>query len=639
MSHEHDDPELRMLKLRWTPTTPMFRRRWHVLEFLLLILLICVPAAAMAFGLSDVLIVEAVIFALAGGIGVLLLRGDWRLFGPLFYFDTVRLARRGRSINMRILYVSVLLIGQGFVYSSFFQHYQPLDRLLFASGPALSRNQMVEFAASFVGSVILIQNLAVLLLTPAYAATAITEERERRTLEMMFTSHLSDREIVIGKLSSRLMHIGGVLLAGLPVLAMSQFLGGVDLVDLLSNFALTGMNLLLAGSLCMMISANCRKSLTAVFVSYAAMAALFGCGFGCVMVWREASGTRGELFPLEFRGFLMLGEAIFAVVCLAVAVGSLRSLPETESFLRPAEYGEAGSSPELPAARRQEIAVEERVVLRPMSRVLPPIGANPLLWKEMNQGGPIIAFSPAFWVPVGSVLMPFFLVFLSMFLTSLTGVVDIHQNLPVLELLKWVLLLLAALYCLGVAYRASTSVVGERQNGTLDALLTLPVERADILRAKWLGAIAKGWGWSLFFVPILLMELSGGIHWLGAIGLPAVIVVQAALLASVGLFLSLVSPTVLAAQSRMILLVLFVLSVFIVDNLLGDQGWIGRANEFVNPLSAWAFLTTSWPDIQAMPRNVLIYRWSAVLVNMAFCAATAFLYWHLACKRFEKFAT
>src|SRR5262249_51680333 len=48
--------------------------------------------------------------------------------------------------------------------------------------------------------------------------------------------------------------------------------------------------------------------------------------------------------------------------------------------------------------------------------------------------------------------------------------------------------IVACLMLVGVAVRASSSVSGERDRGTLEGLLTSPLDSHDILFAKWLGS-------------------------------------------------------------------------------------------------------------------------------------------------------
>ena len=59
------------------------------------------------------------------------------------------------------------------------------------------------------------------------AAGTIAQERERRTIEYLFASTLSNAEIVLGKLLARLIHVGYLVLAGMPILFIAMLMGGI----------------------------------------------------------------------------------------------------------------------------------------------------------------------------------------------------------------------------------------------------------------------------------------------------------------------------------------------------------------------------------------------------------------------------
>src|SRR5262249_5937261 len=117
-----------------------------------------------------------------------------------------------------------------------------------------------------------------------------------------------------------------------------------------------------------------------------------------------------------------------------------------------------------------------------------------LLWKEVCHGGLDLdaAVAPdalrswpqllAIWLTLAG---------LSLFAhVALPGVVT-----PLVTGLNYVLralsLMLAGAWCLALAFRVAGSLSRERDQQTLEALLMLPVERVELLRAKWLGSILR----------------------------------------------------------------------------------------------------------------------------------------------------
>src|SRR5262245_52393084 len=95
-----------------------------------------------------------------------------RLFGPMLLYDLVRTARRGRHLWFRCLYAAALLVMLYMVYTTWFVG-RGFEAATVFTGNALPLSEVPRFAESFVVSFFCVQMLAVLLLTPIYAAGAI----------------------------------------------------------------------------------------------------------------------------------------------------------------------------------------------------------------------------------------------------------------------------------------------------------------------------------------------------------------------------------------------------------------------------------------------------------------------------------
>jgi ABC-type transport system involved in multi-copper enzyme maturation permease subunit len=193
--------------------------------------------------------------------------------GPLFYYELIRLARRGRSTLVRCVYVFALLVALYLTYHDRFRGHNLLAAP-FASPKHVNPAELSRLAFGFVRTILLVQTVAIFVLTPAYLAGSVVEEKQRKTLDLLFTSHLTDREIILGKLAARSVHLGGVLLAGLPLLALIQLWGGVDARLLTAAYLMAGLNLLTIGAVCVLCSVQARTVTGAVFASYIATAIL-----------------------------------------------------------------------------------------------------------------------------------------------------------------------------------------------------------------------------------------------------------------------------------------------------------------------------------------------------------------------------
>src|SRR5262249_11370707 len=159
----------------------------------------------------------------------------------VFLFDLLRTTRRGRPAFLRGLYGLVLLAALGGVFLRWFGPGQLAPGRLFAPGPQVPPREVARFAAEFTAAFLLVQLAALLVLTPAATAGAVAEERQRRTLDGLLTSDLSGRAIVFGKAAAGWLQTLAVLFAGLPVLALLQWWGGVDLPVLLAGFAVAAL--------------------------------------------------------------------------------------------------------------------------------------------------------------------------------------------------------------------------------------------------------------------------------------------------------------------------------------------------------------------------------------------------------------
>jgi len=538
----------------------------------------------------------------------------WRLVGAHVLFDLVRLARRGRSTSVRVFYVSALLLVLALLIHGRFGRRGDFVAMFFESGPVLSMNDMGRLSEGFVAIIIILQNLAVLLLTPAYLATAITEERERRTLELLFTSPMSNRQIVNSKFTARIAHMAGVLLAGLPILSLAQLLGGVDMWVLLANFANTAMNLCTVGSVCILVSVYARSGLSALLIAYSIVggAALVPLLFAIagisspLIVWQQnfGDGNYGVLIMLLLVFFL--GHLWTCVTCLKFAAMELCNVREDR--VPPPDRDER-----LPAGRQRTV------------------GDNPLLWKEWHVSGRPSLISHMSWLIV-------LLLWCELAFTWILSLVIHGRDLDGERVFfRFLSMLLAGTYCLGVAYRSSVSIVRERQQQTLDALFTLPVDAAEILKAKWWTSALRTWVWIIPLAATLIYAAVGAVvHPLALLLLTIAMLVHVAFLTSLGLFLSIVSRTVLVAQIRMAVAVLFLLVLGLVT--YGIYGSDPTHYSFfvlnLSPPMCWFHLGSVGWHLDRLPAGSVEFGLIAIVASLLVYGVLAWFFWFLSCQWF-----
>jgi len=160
------------------------------------------------------------------------------LIGPVLSREIAIAPRRTRLYVSRTAYGLVLLV------------------LIATAWMVLTGTQLVRDVGDLARfGMILFQILAPLQLTLALffsavlAASAVAQEKDRRTLILLLLSRLSNSELVLGKLLASLLHVLVMLAAGLPVFMIVALLGGVSFGQIARVFLVTLTAVLGCGSL------------------------------------------------------------------------------------------------------------------------------------------------------------------------------------------------------------------------------------------------------------------------------------------------------------------------------------------------------------------------------------------------------
>lgn len=500
--------------------------------------------------------------------------GGWGLLGPHYYYGVVRLARRGQSARLRIVYLVALFAALVYVFET-----SPVTHIG-------SRNDFARVSERFSYVLFVVQNIAIMVLTPAYLASAIAEEKERRTLDLLFTTRLSNTEIVLGVLFSRTIHLMGFVLAGFPILCAIQFWGGIDMAMLAGNLANTLLNIITIGSISLFVSTLTSSVAAAVTCSYVVVLPAWTCCTGMLhggpLVLQDARSGVTNALTIQQIGYLAIGHAIVTISFLCMAVVSVRGgdplgpfaipmhhaphlmvrvVPDTASAtveimaMAPANVPQAidaiaAGAPPVPRFpdTPQPIRAQERQDFFGVPYELPPVSENALLWKECHLGGPASAFSPVLLAPLIPLACGMGVLIAGYSVAALVRGSG-KEWLPFLKVFYYLFL---GCYGLGVGFRASASIARERQQRTLEPLLLLPVDRREILVVKWLGSYWRAWPWAAFaFGDVVLGLAIGAYHPFSAVLLCLAPLPILSFVASVGLLLSITASTVLRANLMM----------------------------------------------------------------------------------------
>ena len=149
------------------------------------------------------------------------------------------------------------------------------------------------------------------MLSPALATSAVSGERERKSFDMLLTTHLSPPELIFGKFGFAASFIFLALCSTVPLESIVFFLGGVSL----TSFFLSKLILAAFGFLCalfgLMMSARETRSAYATGQTYLGL--IFVCWFIMVVVgmMRYAPDVPPAIYVFISLVFLYLGLFLF----------------------------------------------------------------------------------------------------------------------------------------------------------------------------------------------------------------------------------------------------------------------------------------------------------------------------------------
>ncbi len=121
------------------------------------------------------------------------------------------------------------------------------------------------------GSVVLLELLLVSFFGPGLTAGAITAERERQTFDLLRTTLLSARSLVLGKLGSAFTYLFLLILTALPIESLAFLLGGVGIGELVVSSLMLVVTAIFFCTLGIFFSSFMKRTLTATVSAYAAI--------------------------------------------------------------------------------------------------------------------------------------------------------------------------------------------------------------------------------------------------------------------------------------------------------------------------------------------------------------------------------
>ncbi|MCE9607418.1 MAG: ABC transporter permease [Planctomycetia bacterium] len=441
------------------------------------------------------------------------------ILSPIFHIELLTVGRRRRYFFARVIYAFVLLITMWFCYLAAFSSFR--DTTL--------RSQSM-FAFSFFASFSWIQLLVVLGLTPAMIAGTISVEHERKTIDYLLTTQLSDSEIALGKFAARLWSVIMQLAVGLPILALALTLGGVGPGQMLASFGVSFLVLCVTATLSLAISARAQRSREAITRAYLVIIALLAVP---PMAWGIMEGIASQTFKypiletvadgavttlrwlIQFHPFVFLGSVLFdgrggpsstnygifaggylaasALLALSAVIGVRRFYLKI-------------------AGRAANDSIIKKLGALPaiFTRKRRAVGEQAMLWKEMTSQRTAIRLG---WSGRIATILLFLMIAYVLSVAFIGSITDIYWrtgyngrgNPSPMELASMTgVPMIFGLMLLLVTSNSAGSITGEREKDTWLTLMSTPLEGKEIVRAKILATL---YGVRYWYATILIAWL------------------------------------------------------------------------------------------------------------------------------------
>ena len=94
----------------------------------------------------------------------------------------------------------------------------------------------------------------VCFLAPIFTAGAITQERDSQTYDILLATPLTNGQVVLGSMLSRLFFVIALLVSGIPIFSITQIFGGVAIRAIVQSFGIAAATAFITGALAMAIA-------------------------------------------------------------------------------------------------------------------------------------------------------------------------------------------------------------------------------------------------------------------------------------------------------------------------------------------------------------------------------------------------
>ena len=400
--------------------------------------------------------------------------------GPVFTREVVTAPRRARLYVARSAYVLALLV----LLTTAWQ-------VLAGTQEVRNLGDLARFGATVFAILAPLQLAVTTFFAALSAASAVAAEKDRQTLTLLLLTHLSNVELVLGKLMAAMLNVFTLILAALPLFMLLSLLGGVSFEQIGRVFAVTVASAFAAGSLGSTLALWREKTfqtlaMTAltlvIWLAAFEAAALFAVAQGRddwaalaagFSPWRAMlQATRP--YPDEVPVLGVVGNPVWLFLLVAagvslllngIAVWRVRKWNPSQEAGRTAPESEDDRPEQAPAAAAPKVVARE-------------VWDNPILWREMRT-----------WA-YGRKMLVVRMAYLALFALALGGLYSL-ANQPRTLARSDAAIVIVPFFVLSLVLinaQAVTALTSERDARALDLLLVTDLTPQEFIYGK-LGGI------------------------------------------------------------------------------------------------------------------------------------------------------
>ena len=390
------------------------------------------------------------------------------LLGPLFRREALTAPRQMSHFLTRAGYVAGLAV---LIYTA--------TQTTFGFQAIRNISQIARFGSLIFQLVALVQLLLLLFFSVLFAAGNVANEKDRRTLLLLLTTDLRDRELVLGKLCASLLLPAVLWSISIAVFLMIYLLGGVSLGQIFAVLAITAAAAFAAGAWGTLVAFWREKTFQTLSISLLGVVVYLAVveGFGVLLASAPAAANVfrlldpfraliGVLDPWDWQSqFPAAMQSVIELTILGAAI-------TLTTMLRLRIWNPSRSITEH-AVKNDEAA----------GRVRQPrqVWELPVIWREMRTrayGRKVLVIKLAY------VLLAGFLIW-----SSLQTAPAAQSSLGIVPAAGGAFVGLCLLSLMLINAQAVTSLTSERDASTLELLLVTEITPKEFIYGKLGGVL------------------------------------------------------------------------------------------------------------------------------------------------------